>query len=285
VLAVVVAAASVGTIMAMGGFGSSSGSRTSAGGSSGRPAAATATEAAAATWVTSQVRPSTVISCDQAMCMMLKAYGYPAKNLRPLSAGTTLKTALKTSAVVMVTPAAQQLFGSSLVTAWAPSALATFGSGGSAVSVRIAAPNGAAAYEQEARKDQTALVSPEAGLTQTKSVTVSGAPAQDLLSGRVDARLMEAIADAATAEPVDIVDFGNVGTGASADVPLRYADLVASGSAVAMSEPAYVQALRAGLSGGAGFRPDRTQVLTLRGQQVLRVEFLAPTPFNVLNNP
>jgi hypothetical protein len=52
-----------------------------------------------------------------------------------------------------------------------------------------------------------------------------------------------------------------------------------------MSEPAYVRALRAGLSGGAGFRPDRTQVLTLGGQQVLRVEFLAPTPFNVLNNP
>jgi hypothetical protein len=284
-MAVVIAAASVGTIMAMSGHGSSHGSHTSAGGSSGPAATATAAEASAAAWVSAQVSPTTVISCDQAMCTMLEARGYPAKHLRPLGADTTLKTALKTSAVVMVTPATQQLFGSSLVTAWAPAALATFGSGGSAVSVRLAAPNGAAAYEQEVRKDQAALATPEAGLTQTKSVTVSGAPAQDLMSGRVDGRLMEAIADAATAEPIDIVDFGNVGTGVSANVPLRYADLLANGSAAGMSEPAYVQALQAGLSGGAGFHPDRTQVLTLRGQQVLRVEFLAPTPFNVLNNP
>jgi hypothetical protein len=283
-MAVVIAAASVGTIMAMSGHGSSPGSHTSAGGSSG-PAAATTAAASAAAWVSAQVSPTTGISCDQAMCTMLKAHGYPAKHLNLLSADTTLKTALRTSAVVMVTPATQQLFGSSLVTAWAPAALATFGSGDSAVSVRLAAPSGAAAYEQKARKDQAALATPEAGLTQTKSVTVSGAPAQDLMSGRVDGRLMEAIADAATAEPIDIVDFGNVGTGASAYVPLRYADLRANGSAAGMSEPAYVQALEAGLSGGAGFHPDRTQVLTLRGQQVLRVEFLAPTPFNVLNNP
>jgi hypothetical protein len=279
-MAVVIAAASVGVIMAMAGSGSSHASRTSASASSG-PAAAPATGTQAAAWVAAQVSPATVISCDRAMCATLEAHGYPAKNLRPLGA----ETALKKSAVVVVTPAAQQLFGSSLVTAWAPSALATFGSGGSAVSVRIVAPDGAAAYEQEARQDQAVRAASQGSLIQAKSVTASAVAAQDLKSGRVDGRLMEAMADAATAEPIDIVDFGNVGTGSSADVPLRYADLVASGSAAGMSEPAYVQALRAGMSSGAGLRPDRTQLLTLHGQQVLRVEFLAPSAFDVLNSP
>lgn len=280
-MAVVIAVASVGVIMAMAGSGSSRASHSSTSASAGRAATATAPEAAAAAWVAGQVSPNTVISCDQAMCTALKAHGYPAKNLRPLS----VENALKKSAVVVVTPAAQQLFGSSLITAWSPSALATFGSGASAVSIRIVAPNGAAAYKQEVQKGQSARAASEEVLTQTKGVTASGAAARDLNSGRVDERLMEAVADAATVEPIDIVDFGNVGTGASADIPLRYADLVASGSAAGMSEPAYVQALRSGMGSGAGFRPDRTQLLTLRGQQVLRVEFLAPSPFNVLNSP
>jgi hypothetical protein len=279
-MAVVIAVASVGVIMAMVRSGSSHASHTATSAPAGRPATATAPETAAAVWVAAQVSRNTVISCDQAMCATLKAHGYPAQNLRPLSVEATLKK----SAVVVVTPAAQQLFGSSLVTAWSPAALATFGSGTSAVSVRIVAPNGAAAYEREAGQDQAARAASEGALTPAKSVAVSGAAAQDLKSGRVDGRLMEAIADAATAEPIDIVDFGNVGTGASADVPLRYADLVASGSAAGMSEPAYVQALRSGMNGGAGLRPDRTELLTLHGQKVLRVEFLAPSPFGVLNS-
>jgi hypothetical protein len=282
-MAVVIAVATLGTMMAMSGSKPSTLSHPSGGGTSastaktGQPPAG-----AAAAWVSAQVSPATIVSCDQAMCTALEAHGYPARNLRPLSSASTLKA----SGVVVATPAAQQLFGSSLVTAWAPGVLARFGSGASAISVRIVAPNGAAAYEQGARHDQAARVASETALTQSSSIAASRSAALDLKSGRVDGRLAEAIAEAATAEPIDILDFGNAGTGASAEVPLRYADLAASNSATDMSASEYVQTLQGGMNGSQGVRPDRAQLLTLAGgHQVLRVEFLAPSPFGVLNSP
>ena len=246
--------------------------------------AAPAAQAAAVRWVVSQVYPTTTVACDQATCAALVTHGYSPANLRKI----TSTSALSGSGIVVVTPAARHLFGSSLATAWAPAALATFGSGNSEVSVRIVAPagpQGAAGWEQRARKDQAERKTSEAALTQAQTITVSGPAQQDLQAGRIDGRLMEAIADAASAEPVDIVEFGNVGMGASALVPLRYADLAVSNRAATLGIPAYIQALRTGMNTGPGPRPDRTELLTLPGgQKVLRVEFLAPSPFGVLAN-
>jgi hypothetical protein len=239
-------------------------------------------QATVAGWVESQIDPATVVSCDPAMCAALVAHHYPSKNVRDLSS----PAALKASGVVVVTPVALQLFGSSLVTAWAPAALATFGSGSSTVSVRIVAPHGATAYEQAARKDQAVRALSEAALTTgSKSITVTGAAAQELNSGQIDGRLFEALAAAAFGQPIDIVDFGNAGSGASANVPLRYADLAASNPTVGLSGSAYVQTLRTSMAGSPGPRPARTQLLTLPGgQQVLRVEYLGPSRFGVLGN-
>ncbi len=237
-------------------------------------------QATVAAWVAGQIDPATVISCDPAMCAALMAHHYPSKNVRELSS----PAALKASGVVVVTPVALQLFGSSLVTAWAPAALATFGSGSSTVSVRLVAPDGAAAYERAAREDQAVRASSEASLAETKGITVKGAAAQELDSGQVDGRLFEALAQAAYVQPIDIVDFGNPGSGASAGVPFRYADLAASNSAVGLSGLAYLHMLRISMRGSPGPRPARTQLLTLPGgQQVVRVEYLAPGQFGVLN--
>ncbi len=237
-------------------------------------------QAKVAAWVAGQVDPATVVSCDPAMCAALVAHHYPSKNVRDLSS----PSALKASGVVVVTPVALQLFGSSLVTAWAPAALATFGSGSSTVSVRIVAPDGATAYERAALEDQAVRASSEGSLTGAKSITVKGAAARELNSGQVDGRLFEALAAAAYVQPIDIVDFGNTGSGASADVPLRYADLAASNPAVGLSVPDYVQMLSTSMASSPGPRPARTQLLTLpSGQQVLRVEYLAPGQFGVLN--
>jgi hypothetical protein len=266
---------SVGTVLATSGGGSPKAAHGSG------AVAGVAEQRAAAAWVASQVEPATVVSCDHAMCSELETQGYPAKYVRTLASAATLKT----SGVVVVTPTALQLFGSSLVTAWAPAALATFGSGDSAISVRVVAPKGAAAYELAARQDQAERALSESALTQAKSITVGGIAAQELNSGLIDGRLMEAVTDAAAAEPIDIVDFGNAGTGASSGIPLRYADLAANDSAATMSVSAYVQALRSSMNAGPGPRPDRTQLLTVDGQQVLRVEFLAPSPFGVLSSP
>ena len=271
----VVAAGSAGAVTVL----SKSSPHQAAGSSTG---VVTAGQAAAASWVVSQVNPKTVVSCDQTMCAALVAHGYPPNNLRKL--GST--SALKASRVVIVTRAAQHLFGSSLATAWAPDALATFGSGSSAVSVRVVAPDGAAAYRKAASKDRAKRKTSEAALTQAKSITISAAAGQDLKAGQVDGRLVDAIADAAAAQPINIVEFGNTGPGASADVLLRYADLAASNPVANMGVGAYVRSLRAGMNGGPGPRPDRTELLTLPGgQQVLRVEFTAPSPFGVLSGP
>ena len=188
-------------------------------------------QATVAAWVDSQIDPATVVSCDPSMCAALVAHHYPSKNVRDLSS----PSALKASGVVVVTPVALQLFGSSLVTAWAPAALATFGSGSSTVSVRIVAPQGVAAYEQAARQDQAIRASSEASLTGSKSITIQGGrrPGTEFRPGRRAAD--EALAAAAFVQPIDIVDFGNAGSGASAGVPLRYADLAASNPAAGLS--------------------------------------------------
>jgi hypothetical protein len=249
--------------------------------------AAPAAQAAAVKWVVNQVNPKTTVACDQATCAALVAQGYSPANLRKI----TSTSALSDSGIVVVTPMASRLFGSSLATAWAPAALATFGSGSSEVSVRITAPagpQGAAKWENQARKDQAERKISEAALQdlQAKTITVSGPAQQDLQAGRIDGRLMEAIADAASAQPIDIIEFGNAGMGASAEVPLRYADLAVSNPAATMGTQAYIQALRTGMNAGPGPRPDRTGLLTLPGgQKVLRIEFLAPSPFGVLTNP
>ena len=93
------------------------------------------------------------------------------------------------------------------------------------------------------------------------------------------------LAQAASAEPIDIVGFGNFGAGSSAYVDLRYADLAASDPSASMETSAYVQVLRANMNAGPGPRPDRTELVTLpSGRKVLRVEFLAPSSFGVLAN-
>jgi hypothetical protein len=279
-VAVVAAGAVVAILLNSGG-----GAPQPSGSSSGT--AAPAAQVSAVKWVVSQVDPKTTVACDQATCAALVTHGYSPANLRKI----TSTSALAGSGIVVVTPAARHLFGSSLATAWAPAALATFGLGSSEVSVRIVAPagpQGAAKWEKQARKDQAERKISEAALAQAqaKTITASGAAQQDLQAGRVDGRLMEAIADAAWAEPINIVEFGNVGMGASPEVPLRYADLAVSNPAATMGTQAYIQALRTGMNTGPGPRPDRTELLTLPGgQKVLRVEFLAPSPFGVLANP
>ncbi len=82
--------------------------------------------------------------------------------------------------------------------------------------------------------------------------------------------------------PVSVVDFGNVGPGVSAGVPLRYADL--SRPARRPTRRGRVRAIGALGAGRAGghFRPVRTVPVVLPdGQAVLRVEFAAPSPLEM----
>jgi hypothetical protein len=70
------------------------------------------------------------------------------------------------------------------------------------------------------------------------------------------------------------VQFGNIGTGASAGVPFRFADLSRAAQAgQADRTRSYLNGLKGAL------RPVRTVPVVLPdGQAVLRVEFTAPSP-------
>jgi hypothetical protein len=91
------------------------------------------------------------------------------------------------------------------------------------------------------------------------------------------------IAALAGHQPISIVRFGNVGPGADATLPLRFADLAQNDPAARMSTSAYVQSARTYLNTvNTQFRPARTVTARLPGgQTVLRVEVTAPSPFGL----
>jgi hypothetical protein len=93
----------------------------------------------AAAWVASQVATSAIVACDPAMCSVLVRYGFPAANLLVLRPGAPDPLG---SAVVLATPAVRAMFGSRLVTVYAPQTLASFGTGTARVDVRAVAPDG-----------------------------------------------------------------------------------------------------------------------------------------------
>jgi hypothetical protein len=237
----------------------------------------------AATWVSQQVS-HVVVACDQQMCAALTADGFPSRDVRVL--GPTAPYPL-TSAVVIVTQAVRDLFGSSLSSDYAPAVLATFGSAGARITVRVIAPDGAAAYEAQVGADLAARKATGSDLVQVPGITVSADAKKQLVAGQVDSRLLLAIASVASRQRVDILDFGNIGPGADPAIPLRFADLAESDPAARTAGPAYLRALRAlRASLGALSTPLRpasiVTVVLPSGQHVLRIEFTAPTPLTLL---
>jgi hypothetical protein len=233
----------------------------------------------AATWVVSQVSQDDLVSCDQVMCAALKADGFPPGKLLVLGSTSTYPT---TSAVVIETAAARNLFGTSLH-AHAPAVLAAFGSGDSLITVRVVAPDGAAAYDSALAKDLAVRKETGAALLKVNVITLSPTARNQLIAGLPDSRLLLAIAALATKLPIDIVQFGTTGPGADPDMPLRYADLAPTDQAAHLAAAAYVQAMRADLGTvQAGYRPSIATAILPGGQTVLRIEFTAPSPLGLL---
>jgi len=237
-----------------------------------------ATRNQAASWVAQQVSPAVTVACDPVMCATLAAHGFPAGSL--LTLGPTSPPPTK-SAVVVATAAVRGMFGSSLSTALAPAVLASFGSGPAGITVRVIAPDGAAAYQAALGADQAIRKTNGSALLNNPRITLSGTARTQLAAGQVDSRLLLAVASLATAEPINVVQFGNLGPGADPGLPLRFADLATSDQAAHMATAAYVKSVRAALDKlNAQLRPARTVMLP-GGQAVLRVEFTAPSPLGL----
>jgi hypothetical protein len=231
----------------------------------------------AAAWVAQQVRPGVTAACDRVMCAALEAHGLPARDLLvlgPLSADPPH------SAVVVETAAVRALFGTSLDLAWAPAVLASFGSGSAGITVRVVAPHGAVAYQTALAGDLAARKAAGTRLLADQRISVPATARAQLTAGLVDLRLLSALTTLSRHLPVSLVDFGNIGPGASAGIPFRFADLSQASQVAGLTQAAYVRSVRSDLDGlRTTFRPVRMLPVVLPdGQAVLRVEFTAPSP-------
>ena len=104
------------------------------------------------------------------MCAALTAHGFPAGQLVVL--GPTSPDPVP-SVLVVETAAVRALFGSGLAAAWAPAILASFGSGPGAITVRVVAPHGAAAYQTSLNADLADRKKSGAALLNDSPITVS----------------------------------------------------------------------------------------------------------------
>jgi hypothetical protein len=240
-----------------------------------------ANSAAAVAWIGEQVSRDSVIACDPRTCAALKALGYPAGKLQVLGPTSPYP---RTAALVVETGSVSALYGTSLRTDFAPTVLATFGTGAAEVDIRLIAPDGVPAYQKALAADLANRKQDGSSLLHGSQIAASTTAREQMTSGAVDSRLLLAIAAVAAEHPVDILGFGNDAVGASPGIPLRYCDLSERVPAARMAAPAYVQSVIGALGRlPAAYRPIRTLTVRLaRGVVALRIEFAAPSPLGLL---
>jgi len=226
-----------------------------------------------AAWVASQVSAAAIVACDPAMCSVLVRDGFPAANLLVLGPGAPDPLG---SEVVVATSAVRAMFGTRLVSVYAPQTLASFGTGTARIDVRAVAPDGAAAYQTALAADLRARRAAGLQLLGDPRVIGSAAARADLAAGRVDARLLLTLAALAANGPVQIVAFGGGGPTASPGAALRAAEIAAP-AATAQAMLAFVRAQRSPfLAARSGLSPGTA------GQQLLTIEFALPSPLGLL---
>jgi hypothetical protein len=230
----------------------------------------------AAAWVAQQVSSDAVVSCDVTMCLALKGDGVSTGDLLVMGAARDLLN----SQVIVSTAAMRQLFGSRLDTVYAPTVLASFGSGRARIDVRVIAAHGAAAYLAALRGDVQQRKTYGTELANFHTIKLSARARRQMTSGQVAAQLLIAITTLAPKHPLDILAFGDSGPGASPGVPLRSVYLAENGSA------ASVRSMLAFLHQQQRyFRPTRAGTTQFGAQSALLIEYPAPSPVGMINGP
>ncbi len=240
--------------------------------------AAAAARQGAAAWIATQVSHSTVVSCDPAMCAALQARGFPAGDLMTLGPGTGDPLG---SAVVVATAAVRSLFGARLITVYAPTVMASFGSGSAQIDIRVYAAGGAAAYLAALRADQAARQHIGRLLLGNSRITAPAAARQQLAAGQVDSRLLITLGTLSHQDPVRIVAFGDSGPRASTGMPLRAVELASPAGAKSGYLPSVLALLRAQQAPYVASSIALTRLAD--GQQVIQVVFDAPSPLGLLS--
>jgi hypothetical protein len=178
----------------------------------------------------------------------------------------------------------RSLFGTRLTSVYAPTVIASFGSGTAQIDVRAYAAGGAPTYLAALRADQISRQSTGHSLLRNRRVSASAAAQRPLAAGQVDSRLLVLIATLASEGPgpVQVVAFGDSGPGASAGVPLREVEIAASPpgarSAYLPSVLAFLNAQR------TPYLPSSVKTTFLAGgREVVRIVFDAPSPLGLLS--
>jgi hypothetical protein len=239
------------------------------------------TRGQAASWITREVSRDAILSCDPLMCLVLKAHGIPAGDLLVLRPGMPDPLG---SELVVATSAVRSQFGSMLSDVYAPTVIASFGTGNGAITVRAIAPDGVRAYDTALSADVQARRVAGEELSHNKRIMVSAPAARQLVAGQVDSRLLVTLAAMAAQNPVHVVAFGDPGPGASPGVPLRFVDLSAIGAAAWTGRSPYVRSVLALLRAQQPpYLATSVGPVPVGGDQtVLRIEFAAPSPLGLL---
>lgn len=211
------------------------------------------------------------------MCTALQHDGFPAADLEPLGTGAGDPLG---SGVVISTAALRTELGPRLASVYAPVVLASFGSGGSAVAVRVTAPGGAAAYLAAAHADLLARQQDGDQLLTNANVHVSAAGQAELAEGQVDSRVLITLAALAHSVPVYVREFGNSGPGATAGTPMRSMTISA---APLPDDASYLATVLAFLRAQRAPFLATTAVSGTGTAAVLQIAFTAPSPLGLLS--
>jgi hypothetical protein len=248
-----------------------------------RIAAETVARKDATGWIASQVGGNIIVACDAVMCSDLAQDKFPAGNLNVLQPTSPDPYG---SVLVIATADIRSQFGSKLARVYAPEVIASFGTGTNRIDIRVVAKQGPAAFRAALRADLAARRSTGTELLHNSRVTASPRARALLGAGQVDLRLLATIGFLAGQQPVDIAGFATSAPGGNAGLPLRFAYLAASNPAAHMTSSAYVHTLLAIVTSEVPpYVPLNLGMVRLPdGQEVLRIEFAAPSPTGLLKS-
>jgi hypothetical protein len=238
---------------------------------SGAPGRSVPLSAKAVAWVAREVSRTATVACDPATCRALEARR-PGKLLVLGSA----KADPRHAQLIIATAPVRQEFGANLASAYAPSVIASFGSGDARIDIRVVAPSGPAAYQAALNTDVQNRKQAGAALLGSPRVVASASAQRQMRAGQVSSQLLIVMTSLATLHPVDILTFGDLAPGASAGIPLRSAELSeGDGAAVVQKWLSFLHVQK------DPFLPTVMQTIRVGGKPVLLIEFAAPTPLGL----
>jgi hypothetical protein len=241
-------------------------------------AAEAAARTQAITWILHQASPAAVVSCDAQVCADLVSSGFPSSNLMPL--GPAANDPLG-SDLVVATATVRNQFGTRLAV-YAPSVIASFGTGNTRIDIRWVYPGGARAYRAALPAALRVRKGADAQLLSNKNIRLSATARAQLLSGQIDPWLPLLIVIMAHSHQLSIVDFASQSPGGGPASLLRWVDLATTVPAAHLTRAAYLGWMQSFVeTQRAEFRPVWVQQVTLpTGQTVLRIGYGAPSPLS-----